>query len=198
MSYKLNDLLSLTATPRDGRFPVREIFYDPETWRVRYVALGTEGWFDMREMLIGIRYFGLPGDGQWPVEMSRDDVEHAPQWNEAPSSATYLPPIVIGPFGYTFSPMMMAAQWYEDRAEQAARDQVQGTVEDSTGRIFRMDQASAWIKREVRGPAGPVGRVSDMILDPDLVMTDMEMEDGSRIPLGRLRHVSEQGEAVID
>lgn len=198
MTYQLTDLLSLTATPRDGHFPVREVFYDPETWRVRYLALGAEGWFDMREMLIGIQYFGTPAEGQWPVEMSREDVEHAPQWNEAPSAATYLPPIVIGPFGYTFSPMMMAAQWYEDQAEQAERERAAGNVEDSTGRVYRMDQASTWVGREVSGPAGPLGRIADMILDRDWVITDMVLEDGSRIPVDRLRHISERGQAVID
>lgn len=198
MTYRLTDLLSLTATPKDGHFPVREIFYDPETWRIRYVALGAEGWFDRREMLIEIGYFGTPAHGHWPIEMSREDVEHAPQWSEAPSAATYLPPIVIGPFGYTFSPMMMAAQWYEDQAQQAERERAAGNVEDSTGRTYRMAQASTWIGREVSGPAGVAGRIADMVLDRDWVITEMVMEDGARIPVDRLRHVSEQGQAVID
>lgn len=94
--------------------------------------------------------------------------------------------------------MMMAAQWYEDRAEVAFRERAKGTVEDTSGRLFRMNQASTWIGRVVRGPAGSGDRIAEMLLDRDLVMTHMVMEDGTEIPLARLRHVDDQGHAVID
>lgn len=198
MTHRLTTLLSLTATPQDGRFGVSEVFHDRDTWRLRRVALDAGGWFERREVLIRIERFGRPGESEWPVDMSRDEVEQAPRWNDAPDPSTALPPVVVGPFGHTFSPLLMAARW-TDAEDRALRDE--GFQEPGAGSAapeFDMDQASAWLGRDVFDDTGHVGTIADITVGEDWVMREMLLKDDRAISMSRLRRVGEQGHVVID
>ena len=110
MSHSLKSLLHRDARADGASFPITELFYEPESRRLRYAALDVGGWFERREVLVALDRFGMPAEDGWPVAMDRGEIEQAPDWTDAPSAPSSLPPLVVGPFGSTFSPLLFAAQ----------------------------------------------------------------------------------------
>ncbi len=197
---RLKRLLDLQAASGEDRFPIRTLFHRTETLRLSYAAVDIGGWLERREVLVSLDRFGAPEDGIWPVSLGREELEAAPAieagdggWGDA------LPPLVVGPFGYTFSPLLMAAgmeagaaRQMPDRAEPPA-----DLLSRSQGRLHDMERSTDWLGREAFGPDGAMGPIADMVVT-DMVLTAAVLEDGTELPLARLRHLAEQGHAVFD
>ncbi len=200
---RLKRLLELQAASGEDRFPIRTLFHRTETLRLSYAAVDIGGWLDRREVLVSLDRFGTPEDGIWPVSLGREELEAAPAieagdggWGEA------LPPLVVGPFGYTFSPLMIAAGM-EVGAERTTPDRPEreeppaDVLGSSQGRLHDMERSTDWLGREAFGPGGAMGPIADMVVT-DMVLTAAVLEDGTEMPLDRLRHLAEQGHAVFD
>ena len=195
MPYTLRGLLDLQARADGASFSVTELFHRSGTYRLSYAALDAGGWINRHEVLVSLDRFESPRQEEWPVTMDRESVEQAPRWEHAPSEASALPPIVVGPFGSTFSPLLLDAQLREMAEGAEAPTRVPG---DDKGRIREMDRASLWLGREAFGPDGRLGTIKDIRVSDDLTMFEAILDDGTELPLKRLRLVDEQGHAVFD
>lgn len=200
MQTRLTTLLGLSALSGDDRFPIRTLFHRKESRELRYAAVDIGGWFDRREVLVELDRFGPPDEDAWPVSLGREELEEAPAlgadsagWGEA------LPPLVVGPFGYTFSPLMMAAgmEASAERQVGTAGEMPGDALDRSGGHLHDMERSTNWIGRDAFGPEGYLGRVADMVVT-DRALTAAVLEDGTELPLARLRHMAEQGHAVFD
>ena len=125
----MTDLLRRKAVAQGQRFPVSELFFDAARGALHYVALRTGGFFNREEVLLSIRAFERPEPGRdgWPVALDAEAVAAAPVWTEGTSAAgplslAFWPPIVVGPFGNTESPLMLWAQ------AAAAADRARGSA----------------------------------------------------------------------
>ncbi len=198
---RLTEFLALDAQSGDDRFPIRAIFNRKDTMAFSHAAVDIGGWLDRREVLVSIDRFGPPDKDGWPVSLTRDELESAPAFVEAGGWTEALPPIVVGPFGYTFSPLMMAAGLDKAAESSALPHDPEGRPTDllseSAGHLRDVERSSNWIGRDAFGPNGSMGQIADMVVS-DLTLTAAILEDGTELALSRLRHMAEQGHAVFD
>jgi len=197
---RLTQLLDLDALAGDDRFPIRALFHDADSRRLQMAAIDIGGWLDRREVLVSLDRFGAPGDDAWPVSMTRDELHDAPEWTDDSAAASALPPLIVGPFGYTFSPMLMAAGMATSADRTVPADPDEGNadlVSRSGGRVKNMERCSDLLGRDAFGPGGNMGKVADLVIE-DMTVTGIITEDDTRVPLARLRHIAEQGHFVFD
>ena len=147
----ITDLLRRKADAQGQRFAVSEIFFDAARGALHYVALRTGGFFNREEVLLSIRAFERPEprrDG-WPVALDGEAVAAAPVWTEGtkagrPLSLTFWPPIVVGPFGNTESPLMLWAQAAEAggkaRGDESASERLEGGTPDASAGATASDE----------------------------------------------------------
>lgn len=186
MPRRLTDLLSLAARSGEDRFPIVELFTRPGDLRLSHAALDTGSWIERRQSLVSVQRFGAPSDEDWPLELSREEVEAAPEIEpEAEWSWTDLPPILTGPFGYTISPLLIAAQ-------TAPPSPGGGTTSKPP-----LEPASGWIGRPAFDASGALGPVADLDIDAGMAVEAFLLEDGSRLERGALSHVADQGHVVF-
>jgi uncharacterized protein YrrD len=93
MTYTANDLRGRRLEATDGLVgKVKDVFFDDESWNIRYLVVDTGTWLDSREVLISP--VSITG---WDVEedaittsLSRSQVEHCPPaTTDAPVSRLY-------------------------------------------------------------------------------------------------------------
>ena len=200
MTHRLTKLLSLQAVAGEDRFPVRALFHHVDTRKLAFVALDVGGWFDRREVLVSIDRFGPTTDDSWPLDMTADEISDAPEWRGDREPGWTWPPLIIGPLGYTFSPMMMAAGMSvsADRQMHGGPDEATDIVSDSGGRLHDMERSGDWIGKEAFGRDGLLGRVEDVIFDAENTLIATILDDGTELPMARLRNAPEQGHLVYD
>lgn len=200
MTDRLTRLLDTEAVSGDDRFPIRALFHEPQSRRLKAAAVDIGGWLDRREVLVSLDRFGPPGDDGWPMSLGRDELEGAPEWEHAGGLGTAMPPLIVGPFGYTFSPMLMAAGMNRS-AERSLPDVPEQSgpepLESEDGRFAGLERSSDWLDRDAFGPDGHMGKVADLVLD-NLTITALVLDTDRSVPLSRLRHMAEQGHFVFD
>lgn len=203
MTDRLTRLLDAQAVSGDDRFPIRALFHDPQTRRLKAAAVDIGGWLDRREVLVTLDRFGPPGENEWPLSLGRDELQDAPEWDHAGTHSVGMPPLIVGPFGYTFSPMLMAAGMNRS-AERSLPDVPGGhdepepdLIESEDGRFAGLERTADWLDRDAFGQDGHMGKVADLELQ-DLTITALVLDDGRTVPLSRLRHMAEQGHFVFD
>ncbi|PZX18897.1 hypothetical protein LX81_00590 [Palleronia aestuarii] len=195
MSNSLKALLGATAHTEEGDFPIIELFYRPEDRRLRYAAIDIGGWLDHREVLVSLDRFGALDGESWPVHLDREGLEAAPRWLDAPSEPSILPPIVVGPFGSTFSPLLMEAQLLESAEESQPQET---SALDGRSRILDMDRASPWIGTDAFDDTGRLGEIADVMLSDELVFISVLLDDERELSLDRLRRRADQGHLLFD
>lgn len=194
----LTDLMKRTVTTGEHRFPVTEVFFHERTGQLRYVALHTGAAFDHDDTLVSTGRFSPVGEGDWKVYLPEEHIHAAPGWDSGepqrhPIALEAWPPIIIGPFGETTSPLMFYAAMLE--AEQSAEQPPPRRSADA--RVDRLERATRRLGGEVFGADGPLGRLEDMIVAPvGLAITDL-IVDGRRVPYARLRHMADDGTHTV-
>ncbi|WOI56012.1 hypothetical protein [Palleronia sp. LCG004] len=198
MAWSARRLLEAKAQTEEAAFPVRQLYFMPETWKLRYAILDLGGWFHADEVLVSVDRFGLPTEDGWPLAMAREELDSAPKVEDTGSDTTSLPPLIVGPFGNTFSPLMFAAVQADMTIpdETAADDQAHSP--DGSGRVLYMEKVTEWLGIDAFGDAGSLGRIEDLELDDTLTFTHALLDDGSRIDLSRYRRTADQGHALFD
>lgn len=198
MTITARTLMAAKAKTEDGDFPVRELFFSSRDWTLRHVLVDLGGWLSREEVLVTIRRFERPDDAGWPLAMSRAELDDAPMLDPASEPAPDLPPVVIGPFGNTFSPLLAATVGMEESMPEASGDESPSDVmRDGSGRVFRLERMSEWIGREAFGPEGPLGEITDFRLTDDFRMTDALLKGDGIVSLSRFRRLADQGHAVF-
>ncbi len=198
MPLSARDLLNSKAKTQDGAFSISQIYFMPETWRLRHVVLDLGGWFHSEEVLVSVERFAMPQGGEWPLRMDREELEGAPKIDDTSYDSTSLPPLIVGPFGNTFSPLMFAAVQSEQATSDVPRSASTEAQSDGSERVAYMDKVTDWLGLEVFGDAGALGRIEDLHANDALVMTHAVLDDGTELALSRYRRMADQGHALFD
>lgn len=230
MLNTISQLMHFKARAGDDHLKVTDIFFDFGTRRIEYVSLDIGGWFDRKEVLIHAAEFGTPDtvNEEWPVRLDRAAVENAPHWHDdAEDNGSIFdienwPPLVVGPFGTTFSPLLLNAQSHADAEEAAAieghravplpmqaddvdPDPQAAQDESEREEASHMARASAWLGRKVYGNDGELGDLDDIVVNVERgVLTHLSIAGGGLLsphgavaPFDWMRHVVRDSHIVM-
>lgn len=117
---KMTELMKLQAVAGEARYGIEELFIDESSGRVAYMALKSRKRGDDTEVLVSTSRAGAPEieSGTWPLDISPERIAEAPRWVEPDDDGgervalplDAWPPLIVGPFGNTTSPLMFHAQ----------------------------------------------------------------------------------------
>lgn len=191
MAWTLNTLRGCKAVAGDESYPVVDLLWRSPDWKMRRVALDIGRWRRDQVVLVAMDRFDLPEGDTWPVHVSADELDRAPVWKGDGATLVDLPPLLVGPFGFTISPTLMAAG-LRDTAMRSLND----PISEPQSELGIWKPAAALLNREVFDASGPVGTVEDLKLDDDWSVTAL-IVDGRTIPVARIRHEADQSHFVI-
>lgn len=173
----MQDLKGDAILARDGRIgTVDDVYFDDERWAVRYLVVDTGEWLPGRKALISPASLPVQeGGGDYlRVNLTREQVEHAPGTSEDPPVSQVLEeaharyygypyywagPYVWGmaPFPVSAAPAQSASQSREsremiERAQQRARES-------------HLRSSAAVVGYSIRTADGEIGHVEDFVVD---------------------------------
>lgn len=125
---------------------------------MRFIAVDLGGWFSVDEVLIAAEQLDKTTEGDWRVTLDEAALEGAPRWNEEPGRQLVdlrnWPPLIVGPFGATYSPILLYEQWLSETTDPAA----------AAGQelVARMHRASEVLGTKLSGPTGEIGTIEDI------------------------------------
>lgn len=199
----ITDLTKATATVGSKTVSVDDIFFERETGALKYLSLETGGWLDPDVVLISAGLMaGYDADSRsMQLRLEEDDLKSARRIDPATDRTgvlTAMPPIVVGPFGGTVSPMMATAAIAESEAAVAAAERPRVALPG-------VERTSEWIGQPVFGSDGELGMLSDLLFDPALsAVTHVVIDDGGLfngrnivLPLETVRHRGEKDGHIV-
>ncbi len=209
MLQSMSELLNATVKAEGRSCVLREVFFDLSARRIQYVALDIGGWLDIEEVLVEADRLAPPteDDPHWHVEMTGEELAQAPHWTlgetEQQFDLTAWPPILVGPFGGTYSPMLLYEQMREVSSGEAATGASYSN--DVEKEIVKLERGSIWIGLPAYGRAGELGTVLDILFDPEtLRLETLKVGESGffhseehREPFASVRHLAEQGTHVV-
>lgn len=208
MLHALDELMSHRLRVGERKVPVQEVFFHLGDRKIRYLAVDIGGWFDVTEVIVSADLLVLPEPGRdhWSLALDAAALESAPRWGEhaTPEYAdlTSWPPIVVGPFGGTYAPILL----YE---QMMARREAQNAPADETAEgdaiVWRLERATEWIGRPAFGRDGELGTVEDMLFDEAtrelqwliLGSGGLLRHRLGEVPLTAVRHMTRQGTHLV-
>jgi sporulation protein YlmC with PRC-barrel domain len=200
--FAMTDVLRYSATAKDARFPLTEIFFESEKGLLRFVALDVGGWFDRREVIVSARLMGDPDEStrEWPVEISPDAIRDAPEWSDPKvldqmAFAAIQPSILVGPLGGHFSGLpAVDRRGSQDVPERPGNLKVDG-----------LERLNDWVGLPVFGRTGEVGTLIDFLFEPETGhLSHLVVDTGGFfsarqmvVPYDLLRHLAKGGTHVV-
>lgn len=215
MLHSFHDLMNRSLSTDGGKAKLREAFFDPGSGQVRYVAVDIGGWLDTTEVLVEAERLAPPREvgGPWTLSVDASDLETAPRWHEGMAEDSVdlraWPPVIVGPFGSTYSPLLMFEQIIAEQREQELPPAPEGD------RLVRpLQEVGRWIGLPAFCTDGEIGPVADLLFEVDTnrivtvvikpksgtVAVDTAGTDDSGhilLPLGSLRHRPVQGTHLV-
>lgn len=169
----LRSLIEGTALLGTDHLEVAGAWIDGE--RLRFVGLDVGGWLDSHVALVPAER--MRWDGGWRAEATREEVEaDEARLREAsgPLDLAALPPVVTGPFGYTISPLMIAAGLMSETREEAPPAPPSGDEpETPRERAGSLPRVSDWLGLPVAARYDVLGRgseagpaIADLLIEP--------------------------------
>lgn len=172
----LRSLIEGTVLLETDHLDVAGAWIDEE--RLRFVGLDLGGWMDTHVALVPAERMGW--DGGWRAEVTREEVEADEARLTEPSGPldlAALPPVLTGPFGYTVSPLMIAAGLMADTADEApprppgADDEAETSPRAQARSLARVrDRLGLPVaaRHDVIGRGSEAGpEIADLLIDPD-------------------------------
>jgi hypothetical protein len=206
MLHSFKSVLDHRLETEGGRAKLREAFFDPSSGKIRYVAVDVGGWLDTTEIIVDADRLAPPRDEghPWTLRLSEAELAEAPRWHEGMSEdridLTYWPPILVGPFGSTYSPLMLYEQMLAE--ERGAQDEAPEPPEGDA-LVRPLQEVHDWIGLPAFGPEGELGKVSDLLFDPraprvtSIVLDPAAGGEAIQLPLRALRHRPRQGTHLV-
>lgn len=208
MLHSLNDLMQSRLHVGDRKVRVDEIFFDPKERTLRYLAVDIGGWFDVEEVLVAADLLVPPDDrhAHWTLTLDEAALQRAPRWSapglEEPVDLTGWPPIIVGPFGGTYAPMLLYEQMVARSQTKDDPPPGEGTGEEL---VFRLERATEWLGILAFGRDGELGRVDDLLFEEDrLEIGWLVLGSGgllshrtAQVPLSAVRHMARQGTHLV-
>lgn len=208
MLHSLNDLMQSRLHVAERKIRADEVFFEPGNRRLRYLALDIGGWFEIDEVIVSADLL-VPPNAQhdyWSLTLDEAALEAAPRWGEhglqEPADLTGWPPIIVGPFGGTYAPMLLYEQMVA-RSPQSAGSMTREGRGDVM--VYRMDRATEWLGISAFGTDGELGRVEDMLFDDQSLEIDrLVLGRGGvfshrtgEVPASAVRHMARQGTHLV-
>ena len=208
MLHSLNDLMQSRLHVADRKVRADEAFFDPKDRRLRYLAVNIGGWFEIDEVIVSADLL-VPPDAQrdhWSLTVDEAALGAAPRWGEhglqEPADLTGWPPIIVGPFGGTYAPMLLYEQMVARSPESAPTAPSDGRGDEM---VYRMERATEWLGIPAFGTDGELGRVEDMLFeDQTLELEWLVLGRGgvfshrtAEVPVSAVRHMARQGTHLV-
>jgi hypothetical protein len=209
MLQSLKDLMESRLHVADRKVRADEVFFDARDRRLKYLAIDIGGWFDIDEVIVSTDLLVPPGEGQdhWSLLLDEAALEAAPRWGERgmdpPVDLTGWPPIIVGPFGGTYAPMLL----YEQMVAGADRSARTERPEEGSGDalVYRVERATEWLGTLAFGTDGELGRVEDILFEEGrLTLSQLVLGSGGlfshragKIPVSAVRHMARQGTHLV-
>jgi hypothetical protein len=209
MLQSLTDLMERRLHVADRKIRADEVFFDPRDRRLRYLAVDIGGWFDIKEVIVAADLLVAPAEGRdhWSLRLDEAALEAAPRWGErgmdAPVDLTAWPPIIVGPFGGTYAPMLL----YEQVVAQGRDAGQSEPPEEGSGDalVYRLERATEWLGTLAFGTDGELGRVEDILFDEaTLTLARLVLGSGGlfshragAVPVSAVRHMARQGTHLV-
>lgn len=163
------DLKNYKLGARNGEIgKSKDIYFDDQTWTVRYLIVDTGGWLSGRQVLISPYVLDKPDDNNKviPVSLTKEKIENSPsidadrpvsrqdEWNYY--SYYDWPGYWVGPYAWgPYSlPRREAIGWSEDMRRATGNDPHLRSMKEVTGYT-------------IQGLDDSVGHVEDFIIDDD-------------------------------
>ena len=165
MRHALTDIIGARIDAGGDRTGITEAWVDPVGGRLRYVGLDVGGWLTHRTALLSTGR--LSWDDGWRTDATRAEIEEAEVDPHAGFDLADLPPLITGPFGNTFSPLMIAVGLRAE-AEDAAPPhppEPEGPALDAADRTRRLERWSALRGTPVFARDGEIGPLDDLVYD---------------------------------
>ena len=165
MRHALSEIVGSTVEADGGRLDVTEAWIDPVGGRLRYVGVDVGGWLSHRTALLSTGL--LSWDEGWQADATREEIEAAELDHERGFDLADLPPLITGPFGNTFSPLLIAAG-LRAGAEEAAPPhppEGDGPAVHADDLTRSLDRWSALRGTPVFARDGEIGPLIDLIYD---------------------------------
>jgi hypothetical protein len=208
MLHSLNDLMQHKLRVADRTVRVDDAFFDPDERRLRYLAVDIGGWFAVDEVIVAADLLVPPAtEGEsWALRLDEQALAQAPRWEgeraAEPFDLTGWPPIIVGPFGGTYAPILMYEQMVASQ-----RPGADGPPAGETGDalVWRMDRVTEWIGRPVFATDGEIGQVEDILIDDDgLRLSRLVLGSGGvfghrtgEVAVDAVRHMARQGTHLV-
>jgi hypothetical protein len=209
MLHSLNDLMQGRLHLGDRKVRADEVFFGPKDRKLHYLAVDIGGWFKIDEVLVSADLL-VPPDAQrahWTLTLDEAALETAPRWSEhglqEPADLTGWPPIIVGPFGGTYAPMLL----YEQMVARGQATDDRRPAEDDAGEelVFRMERATEWLGISAFGRDGELGQVEDILFeDETLEIAWLVLGSGGilshksgEVPVSAIRHMARQGTHLV-
>ena len=209
MLQSLTELMERRLHLADRKVRADEVFFDPKDRRLRYLAVDIGGWFDVTEVIVSADLLVPPAEGRdhWSLRLDAAALEAAPRWGEsgmaAPVDLTGWPPIIVGPFGGTYAPMLLYEQMVAAGQETARPEPPE--AESGEALVWRLERATEWLGRLAFGTDGELGRVEDILFDDEtLTLARLVLGSGGlfshhagEVPVSAVRHMARQGTHLV-
>lgn len=212
MLHSLKDIMHSRLHVGDRKVTVDEVFFDSVDRRLRYLAVDIGGWFSVHEVIVSAALLEAPGDtGGWRLRIDEAALEAAPRWHDRMADDTVdltgWPPIIVGPFGGTYAPMLMYEQLVaRTRAGSAGQTETESPpAGGGEAMVYRLERATEWLGLLAFGRDGELGRIDDMLFDEaTLGIERLLLGSGgllshrvAQVPLSALRHMAHQRTHVV-
>ena len=192
MLIQCTTLARFNADAGDDTLKLHDLFIDPTSWRLTHLTLDTGGWFDSDISLVAASLIdGIDREERRVrLSLSKADLDAAPRLHDVSPSITSMPPLIVGPFGGTFSPLMATAALAAQDEGQDARPAVLGDSQAMRDLI----------QLPVFGSDGELGPLEDLLLDTDtgrashiVVNTGTILPGPQRvIPVEKVRYIADR------
>ncbi|WP_224814370.1 hypothetical protein [Hasllibacter sp. MH4015] len=186
-----------TLQAKAGTFGINDLMFDPDSLAVEYAVLEGGGWVTNTDVLVHAKRLRAFDEGTrtWTADVSEGDLANAPRLgSDNVVDLSALPPVIVGPFGMTYSPILMAAQFlgYPVTKDRPTRDAVD-----------QLDRMSDWLGSVVFNGEGPIARIVDLFVDAETMrLTEVEFAMGAEkyvLPVTAIRtFVRGDGYAICD
>lgn len=208
MLHSLTELMQGSLHVAGRKVKADEVFFDLDDRTLRYLAVDIGGWLEVREVIVAADLLEPPEapGGAWSLGLDEAALDAAPRWHPGMSregiDLTGWPPIIVGPFGGTYAPMLL----YEQMVDRSRRTDG-ATPETGSGDeiVYQLERASEWLGLAAFGRDGELGRIEDMLFDGTtrgierLVLGSGGLlgHKVGEVPMSALRHMANQRTHVV-
>jgi hypothetical protein len=200
MLHSFKDLIDKPMRVGDRKASFRDAFFRIDEGVLRYAALDIGGWLSIDNIIVSMDLIGPSAaeDGEWLVKLDEQALADAPRWERREEREEVdlqgWPPVIVGPFGSTISPLLLYQQLRELRGTGADTD------DGEVSPVYAMERAGKWLGLTAFDAEGELGKVEDILFETDTndihaVILDRDVPDsdlGRELPIHLFRHMAEQ------